>query len=309
MKKLIFSFLLFFITTNAQAKITIFACEPEWGSLAREIVKDKANIVTAIRAVQNPAGTIPRDPNLVRMMVNADMVFCSGNNLEKKWLPDLLKKSSNAKIRSGEAILMAADYAAKLKYTDLQPNLDGQNIARVHLDPHNIPKIAEKFTELVQFIDPLNQFFYQKSYKDFIQRWNIATKIWEQDIEQLKGLPVVVRNDAWAYMIEWMKLVVVAKIEKENGIEPDRNYLKTVLKNLKTNPAEIIIFADFEDKTAIFDLSKKTKTRVIFLPFTVGGLINTDDLFEMFDHTINRLKTDCSKTVCAPIVNSSIWDQ
>jgi hypothetical protein len=38
----------------ANNKLNIFACEPEWALLANELVKDKANIVSATYANQTP---------------------------------------------------------------------------------------------------------------------------------------------------------------------------------------------------------------------------------------------------------------
>ena len=41
----------------ATAALNIFACEPEWGALARELGGDKASIYVATTALQDPTAS------------------------------------------------------------------------------------------------------------------------------------------------------------------------------------------------------------------------------------------------------------
>ena len=42
------------LPTWAQADVTVFACEPEWGALTQELGGDKVKIFTATSALQDP---------------------------------------------------------------------------------------------------------------------------------------------------------------------------------------------------------------------------------------------------------------
>ncbi len=291
-KNYIFFLIILFFSFEAKAKLTIFACEPEWGSLAREITQNKADILVATRASQDPYLFPKKTPEMVDMIVKSDLVICSGGNLEQNWLPDLLKFSANEKVHSGKNVIMAFDYVNRL------PFQTERNLARVHLNPHNIPPIAIQLLNRLKETDPLNANFYQNSYDSFIKQWNSAIKVWELQIMPLRGKKVVILDDSWLYMIDWMKLSISTKVANKIGSQPNSFEIEAIEKSLKNNLPDMIIFADFEQKDALFRISNDLHIRAVFLPFTVGGLVNTNNLFDLFNFTINRLLVDCSKTAC-----------
>src|SRR4051812_43366124 len=104
MKKilLILSALTFFATTQfAHAALNVFACEPEWAALASEIGGDKVKVGSATTALQDPHRVEPR-PSLIAKARNADLLVCTGLELEVGWLPVLLQQSGNPKIAPGQ---------------------------------------------------------------------------------------------------------------------------------------------------------------------------------------------------------------
>ncbi len=117
-------------------------------------------------------------------------------------------------------------------------------------------------------------------------------------------MKVVISTDSWLELVEWLKLDVVGKIDPKKSYVANNQHLNELVRELKINPARAIIFANYEDKQPILWLSDKTRTRVILLPFTVGGAANSFDLFQMFASTINLLLVDCTKVACASLVIS-----
>src|SRR6185503_11043722 len=83
------------------AALNIFACTPEWGSLAKELGGDKANVYTATTALQDPH-KIEARPSLIARARNADLVVCTGVELEIGWLPLVQSQSGNPKIQQGK---------------------------------------------------------------------------------------------------------------------------------------------------------------------------------------------------------------
>jgi zinc/manganese transport system substrate-binding protein len=147
-------------------------------------------------------------------------------------------------------------------------------------------------------LDAINSSFYQSSYEKFSVKWQSSIKMWEKAAEPLKGMRVVISDDSWLDLTRWLGLKIAAKIETKKSFIKNNQSLNEIVVELKNNPARAIIFANYEDKKAIFWLSEKTKTRVILLPFTVGGAANSSDLFSLFATTINLLLVDCSKSLC-----------
>lgn len=84
----------------AHAELNVFACEPEYAALAKELAPT-ANIYSATTALQDPHQVQAR-PSLIAKMRQADLVVCAGADLEVGWLPMLQMKSANAKVQSTE---------------------------------------------------------------------------------------------------------------------------------------------------------------------------------------------------------------
>ena len=84
----------------AFAALNIFACEPEWGALAKELAGDKGSIYVATTALQDPH-RIEARPSLIARARSADLVVCTGADLEAGWLPLVQSQSGNAKIQTG----------------------------------------------------------------------------------------------------------------------------------------------------------------------------------------------------------------
>jgi len=292
MKKIFFFLAFFFSTQLAQAEVTIFACEPQWASLAREIVGPKAEVVTGTRANEDPSQTRVTT-ELGKLIRTATMVFCTGNGLEVAWLDSALNKSANLVVLTKpENLLFAYDYAI----TKTSPY--------VHLNPHNILPIAAEFTRRIKIIDGLNAIYYQKSYENFASRWQKSVALWEAAAAPIRGQRIVVQNDNWSELTNWLGLEIAAKIPQQKTRLANNKLLEDVLRKLKDNPASVIIFSSAEDKTPALWLSEKANIRVALLPFTVGGAANSADLFQLFSTTINLLRADCSHVACPPVVIS-----
>src|SRR5688572_4858966 len=84
----------------ASAALNIFACEPEWAALAKELAGPKASIYVATTALQDPH-RIEARPSLIARARSADLVICTGADLESGWMPLVQAQSGNGKIQRG----------------------------------------------------------------------------------------------------------------------------------------------------------------------------------------------------------------
>src|SRR5262252_1621861 len=99
----------------AAAALNVFACEPEWGALAVELGGDKVSVYAATTALQDPH-RIEARPSLIARIRSADLLICSGAELEIGWLPLLLTQSGNSRIQLGTpGYLEASQFVTKLE--------------------------------------------------------------------------------------------------------------------------------------------------------------------------------------------------
>lgn len=284
---------LLLVAPLARAELRVLACEPEWGALVKELAGDKVSLYVATTALQDPH-RIEARPSLVAAARNANLVVCTGAELEVGWLPLLIRQSGNSAIQPGKpGHFEAAAYVRMLDVPQRLDRADGDVHAagnpHIQTDPRNIALVAEPLARRLAELDPANAATYQARAQDFQARWKAAILRWEQSAAPLRGVPVVVQHKAFPYLQQWLGLVEVAALEPKPGVEPTSAHLSTVLAGLKTRPAKMILRAAYNDPRGADWLAERTQLPVVVLPFTVGGNEQAKDLFSLFDDTVQRL--------------------
>jgi zinc/manganese transport system substrate-binding protein len=277
----------------ANAALNVFACEPEWGALARELGGDAVEVTSATTPLQDPH-QIQAKPSLIARARNADLVVCTGAELEIGWLPILLQQSGNAKVQPGQpGNFAAADHVRKLEVpTQLdrsQGDVHAAGNPHIQTDPRNIALVAGALGARLQQIDPANAGQYAKRQAEFAQRWQQAIARWTRQAAPLRGAPVVSQHKGFVYLYDWLGLKEVAVLEPKPGVEPTASHLQQVLSSLKAAPARMTLYAAYQDPRASDWLSKNAGIPAVKLPFTVGGTDGAKDLFGLFDDTVARL--------------------
>jgi zinc/manganese transport system substrate-binding protein len=283
-----------FLSLTAHAKPNVFACEPEWASLAEELGGDKVAVYQAISPKQDPHRVQAR-PSLVARMRSADLAVCTGADLEVGWLPVLMQSAGNRNIQQGQpGLFLAADFVQRL---DVPTHVD-RSMGDVHpygnphiqLDPHNIAKVARALSERLAQIDSTDAAYFKTRGDDFQTRWAKATARWESEAAGLKGLRVVTYHRDAVYLTAWLGMDLIMTIEPKPGIPPSASQLAELLSKLKSDPADVIVRMAYNEPKAPEWLGERTGLPVVELPFTVGGTPEAKDLFGVFDDSIARLK-------------------
>ena len=277
----------------ADAALRVFACEPEWGALAQELGGSNVEVSVATSALQDPH-QIQAKPSLIARARNADLVVCTGAELEVGWLPLLLQQSGNAKVQPGQpGNFAAADFVRKLDVPSQLDRAQGDVHAagnpHIQTDPRNIAVVATALGARLQQIDPAHAAEYAKALADFAQRWQQASARWTAQAAPLKGTAVVSQHKAFVYLYDWLGLKEVAVLEPKPGVEPTAAHLQEVLATLKGSPARMVLYAAYQDPRPSEWLAKNAGMSVVKIPFTVGGSDGAKDLFGLFDDTVARL--------------------
>lgn len=277
----------------AMASLNILACEPEWGALASELGGDRVTVYNATTALQDPH-QIQARPSLLARARSADLLACTGAELETGWLPILLRQSGNANIQPGKAgYFEAASYVQKLEIPARLDRAEGDVHAsgnpHIQTDPRNITLVAEALAKRLGQLDPANAAHYQARHKAFAEKWQAAIQRWERQAAPLKGMPVVVQHKAFPYLSRWLGLQEIAALEPKPGVEPSSGHLSEVLAQLSRQPVKMVLRAAYQDGRSSEWLAERAKIHAVALPFSVGGSEQAQDLFGLFDDTIHKL--------------------
>jgi zinc/manganese transport system substrate-binding protein len=282
------------LAAPARAALSVLACEPEWASLAQELAGDRAKVVSATTARQDPH-RIEARPALLAQARRADLLVCTGADLEVGWLPLLQRESGNAGIQPGQpGFFEAARFVELLDRPAFVDRSMGDVHAagnpHIHLDPRNLLKVAEALAARLSALDAANAAHYAARQRAFAARMAAAVARWEREAASLRETRVLAHHRNWSYLAAWLGLRVAADLEPKPGIEPSAAYLAQLVDRLKAQPAKMVLRTPYQPPRASEWIAERTGIRAVELPFTVGGSARATDLFSLFDDILARLK-------------------
>lgn len=281
------------LTSTASANLNILACEPEWAELAKEIGSNKVKVHSATTAQQDPHHIEAR-PSLIAKTRRAELLLCTGAELELGWLPLLIKKSGNSRIQAGKlGHFMATSHVQLLdkhaRVTRSMGDVHASGNPHIQTDPRRILQVATALAERMKQIDPSQASHYQQGFNQFKQKWQQAIQGWQKKAQALKGTNIVVHHKSWIYLENWLGLKEVATLEPKPGIPPSTSHLANLLQKLKKTPAKMVIYSSYQNPRSANWLASKTGIPAVKIPSTVGGTPEAKNLFTLFDDIVNRL--------------------
>ena len=294
MKTMILTTALLFAPALSVADLNIFACEPEWAALADVLGGEKVKTYSATNALQDPH-YIQAKPSLISRVGRADLIVCSGAQLEIGWLPMLLRKGNNRKVLPGSpGFLEASMYVKRLDVTGNSDRSQGdvhpQGNPHIQTNPHNILLVARAMTGRMVQLDAENAVEYEQRLRDFSQRWNSAITDWEKRASSLRGKRVIAHHKSWKYLEDWLGLEELATLEPVSGIPPTASHLSSLLNRFPdSDSADFIIRAPFQSAKPSEWLSERSGIPAVLLPLSVGGTDRASNLFKWFDDLLDRL--------------------
>ncbi|WP_172605638.1 metal ABC transporter solute-binding protein, Zn/Mn family [Shewanella benthica] len=279
-------------SSMASAELNIFACEPEYAALAKELAPN-ARIYSATTAMQDPHQVQAR-PSLIAKMRQADIAVCAGADLEIGWLPMLQMKSSNAKVRStAQGLFYAAEQVEtldQLKSVDRSMgDVHAKGNPHLHFSPERMLKVAQALTLKLIAVDPASKAEYESALADFSQRWTAAIPVWQKKAAPLHGKKVIAYHSSFKYLFNWVGIEQVADLEPKPGLPPSSSHLASLLTRTEAGDVMAIIVASYQDERGANWLGERANLPVQVLPMSVGGNDQSQDLFSLYDSVLDLL--------------------
>ncbi|MGL5360631.1 MAG: metal ABC transporter solute-binding protein, Zn/Mn family [Shewanella sp.] len=276
----------------AQAELKVFACEPEYASLVNELAP-AATVYTATTALQDPHQVQAR-PSLIAKMRQADLVVCAGAELEAGWLPVLLQKSANPRVRSTElGLFLAAEHVDTLnkvaKVDRAMGDVHAMGNPHLHFDPERLLQVALALSAKLQQLDPQSAASYQQALADFTQRWQRAMGQWRAKAQGLQGKKVIAYHSSFHYLFHWLGIEQVADLEPKPGIAPTSGHLASLLSRASQGDILAVVVASYQDERPANWLAGKAGLPLVTLPMSVGGNDSSQDLFSLYDSVLALL--------------------
>lgn len=288
------AFLALWAAGGAQA-LTVFACEPEWAALVRELAP-AAEVRSATHARQDPHHIEAR-PGLIAQLRKADLAVCTGAALEAGWLPMLQQRAGNPRVQDGAPGMFYA--AQQVTLVDPRPataspfagDVHAAGNPHAHLDPRRLLQVAVALARRLEQVDPAGAAGYRARLAAFQSDWTGRIAQWERRAAPLRGLRVAAQHSTFAYLWGWLGVEQVADLEPLPGVPPTPGHLQQLLESTRAAPPRAVVVALYQDARSARWLAQQLGPRasVLQLPSTVTDEAPADSLAGLFDRLLEQL--------------------
>jgi len=275
------------------AALNVFACEPEWSALVKELGGGDVSIYTATTARQDPHQVQAR-PALIAQLRKADLVVCTGAELEVGWMPVLQRQASNARVQANAPGYFEATQQVQLqekpqRLDRAEGDVHPAGNPHIQNDPRLMRVVAAALARRLQEVDPAHAAAYAQRAKAFDDKLAQAIQRWQAAAAPLRGTRAVIYHKDWVYLFTWLGIGEVGTIEPKPGVPPSGAYLAQLLDDIPKRQAQLVIYAAYQDPKAAAFVAQKAGIPAVMLPFTIGGTDEANDLFGFYDDTVRRL--------------------
>ena len=277
----------------AHAKLNIVASTPDVGAVAKEIGKDKVEVMSIAKPTEDPH-FVDAKPSFIVKLNKADMLIDGGLQLELGWLPPLVVGARNQKILTGEKGYLIA--SAGVPVIEVPTSVD-RAMGDVHplgnphfmLDPLNGKIVAMHICDRLCQIDAANCNYYKDNLKDFTKRLDQKLFEWQKAMEPFRGIKVVTYHKTFPYFANRFNLNVVGELEPKPGIPPSPTHINTLIPMMKNEGVKLILIEQFRERKVPEFVAVQTGAKVVIVPIMVGGQKEIQDYLALFDYTINQI--------------------
>ncbi len=292
-KKISFLIVAMMLSQQTLAQLSVLACEPEWAALVSALGGDQVLVSSATTSMQDPHHIQAR-PSLIAKARNADLLICTGAELEVGWLPILLQKSGNPKIQeNGAGYFMASHYVELLEKPLKADRRDGDihmsGNPHIHTSPENMLRVAVALTERLSSLSPENRALFEKNHGQLVKSFDEAFVGWQSKIQLLKNKKIVVYHNYWTYLNKWLQMNQVGTLEPKPGLSPTSTHLSHLLEQLANDKADFILYATYNDSKPAEWLSSKTSIPTVALPSTVENWQEPNALLNWYESVLSLL--------------------
>ena len=204
--KLIIFLTIILASISIFAKVNVVTTLPDYGVITKLIGKDNVSVFSIVQTAEDAHHVRPK-PSFVTKVKNADLFVTTGLDLEL-WVPALLNRASNPKVRSGQIGYVAA--ADGIPLIDKPKNLShSEGGLHVYGNPHittspiNMIYVAKNIAIGLAKVDPGKKDFYESQYKKFKQ--DTINKIFGNEIPKLLGNDLTIKMAEKGTLINFLK--------------------------------------------------------------------------------------------------------
>ncbi|MBU0741191.1 zinc ABC transporter substrate-binding protein [bacterium] len=276
--------------TPAQAKkLNVVTTLTDLASIARSVGGEDVTVISLCPGTRDPH-FMPAKPSLARKLGKADMLVYDGMELEIGWLPQLIEKARNPRVKPGargdvdcsQAISNLLEVPAA---TVDRSEGDIHPLGNPHytLDPRNAEAVADLLAERMSDLDPVHAQAFADRAAAFKAEIEKHLPGWVEMTAKARAHHVLIYHKHWTYLVDWLGLDKIGEIEHRPGITPSPRHVHEMMDKAKRLGDVVIIAATWDHLDAAKEVGKRSGAPLVVLPGHTGGTDGTDDYISFID--------------------------
>lgn len=283
------------VVGQSLADLKVVTTISDLARIAEAVGGDDAQVSTLCPGPRDPH-FLPAKPSLARKLAKADLLCYNGLELEIGWLPLLLNKARNPRIKPGSEGDMDCSGAIKTILDIPDGNVD-RAMGDIHalgnphytLNPENAVLIAKEMAYRMGQLDPENKAAYKDRATVFAGE--VASRLpgWYEQLSEARTKSIILYHSHWNYFTHWQHLKVVGEIENRPGITPSPRHVQSVIEKGRDLDGVMIVAAQWDHQDVAEDVAERIGTSLAVLPGYSGAQKGTDNYFDFIDRLCTRM--------------------
>ncbi len=252
-------------------EVQIVATTAQLADMVRSIGGDHVEIDTLAKPGSDPHGVLPKASQLL-LLKRADGLISMGLDYEHAFLPALLEKSRNSKLKpeGGHHEIVGV----RIQALEVPLTLDRSQGADLHprgnphfdLDPEGGRKMALAARDLLQRIDPGRRQYYQDRWQEWDAKAVKVINEWRQYLKPLNGQKVVAYHNSWPYFEQAFGLDFIGFVEPKPGLRPSPKHLAELGRQMTQSQVKVVVMEPWYSQSEIRSLLQRTQCKAVVLP-------------------------------------------
>jgi zinc/manganese transport system substrate-binding protein len=239
---------------------------------------------------------LPARPSLARRLGKADLLCYNGLELEVGWLPVLLDKARNPRVRNGQAgdldCSRALEHVLEVPAGQVsRAQGDVHPLGNPHylLDPRNGIRVARLMAGRMGELRPDAAANFAARAEALADELTPLIAAWEAAAAPVREQPLIHYTKQWEYLADWLGLDLLGAIEHRPGIAPSPRHVDELIVRGRAAGVREVIAAPWNHIDAAAKAADRLGATLEVLPAAVGSLPEAVDYPTMFDVILRRL--------------------
>ena len=261
---------------TTESKLTITATFYPLAEFAKQIVKDKANVINILPPGAEDHGFEPTPQDIITIY-NSKLLLLNGAGIDP-WAEKIQSDLNSNGIKT----LKMSDFFNVLDELpggeeaeeDTTPGHDGDSVGKdphFWLNPTMAKEEVEKISQTIETIDPANAAYYKQNATDYEQQLSQLDTDYQTALSNCQHHEIVTNHAAFGYLTEQYKLtqLPISGISPES--EPSPQHLADLSKTIKEKNIKYIYFENLVSPKFAETLATEVGVKTLMLHH-VGSL-------------------------------------